>query len=126
MIRGISFLFAFVTGLLMFGFLAGSSSANAAAAGPSVVTAGVPASKSADAGIIKVRRYGRYRYHHHHGHFFFSPFYFGPNYYYYDRPYYYPHYRHYGRCGYWSHRCAENWGYGNSNFYGCLRYYGCR
>ena len=44
-------------------------------------------------------------------------------------PYYYAHpsrprYSR-GGCGYWSSRCAENWGYGNSNYYGCLRYHGC-
>lgn len=30
-----------------------------------------------------------------------------------------------GRCAVWRDRCAANWGYGNSNFYGCMRYYGC-
>lgn len=41
-------------------------------------------------------------------------------------PYYYGrYYRRGGRCTYWRRRCAANWGYGNSNFYGCLRYYGC-
>lgn len=66
---------------------------------------------------IHIGRYPRYRY-------------YGPNYY---RPYYYrPYYRSYryprfgGRCSYWSSRCAENWGYGNNNFYGCLRYHRCR
>jgi hypothetical protein len=34
--------------------------------------------------------------------------------------------RRYGRCGYWRKRCARNWGYGGSNFRGCLRYHGCR
>jgi len=35
--------------------------------------------------------------------------------------------RHYrgGSCGYWSRRCANNWGYRNSNYYGCMRYHGC-
>lgn len=28
-------------------------------------------------------------------------------------------------CSYWSRRCTANWGYGNSNYYGCLRYHGC-
>jgi hypothetical protein len=28
-------------------------------------------------------------------------------------------------CRYWSRRCANSWGYGNRNYYGCLRYYGC-
>ncbi len=32
----------------------------------------------------------------------------------------------YGRCSYWRKRCAANWGYGNSNYYGCLRYHRCR
>jgi hypothetical protein len=54
---------------------------------------------------------------------FFS-LYLGPDYYdyydYYDRPYYG------GRCAYWARRCAKNWGYGNNNYYGCLRYYNCR
>lgn len=30
-----------------------------------------------------------------------------------------------GRCGYWSRRCANNWGYGGKNYRGCLRYHGC-
>lgn len=52
-----------------------------------------------------------------------------------------PRYRHYrrrhhrrryyrrrsrGRCGYWSRRCANNWGYRTDSYYGCLRYHGCR
>jgi len=54
---------------------------------------------------------------------------------YYHRRYYRPRYyrgrrygygRRYGRCGYWRKRCARNWGYGGSNFRGCLRYHGCR
>lgn len=28
-------------------------------------------------------------------------------------------------CAYWSDRCTENWGSGNSNYYGCMRYQGC-
>jgi hypothetical protein len=28
-------------------------------------------------------------------------------------------------CAYWGDRCAENWGEGNSNYYGCMRYEGC-
>jgi hypothetical protein len=28
-------------------------------------------------------------------------------------------------CSYWSRRCAANWGYGNSNYYGCMQYEGC-
>lgn len=30
-----------------------------------------------------------------------------------------------GSCAYWSRRCAKNWGYGNSNYRGCMRYQGC-
>jgi len=45
-----------------------------------------------------------------------------------------PRYRHYRRyrsrrargCGYWRRQCGRNWGYGNSNYRGCLRYHGCR
>lgn len=29
------------------------------------------------------------------------------------------------RCDYWSRRCEDNWGYGGSNYRGCLRYHGC-
>ncbi len=29
------------------------------------------------------------------------------------------------RCGYWSRRCAANWGYGGKNFRGCMRYHRC-
>ena len=31
-----------------------------------------------------------------------------------------------GRCSYWARRCARTWGYGNANFYGCMRYHRCR
>lgn len=34
-------------------------------------------------------------------------------------------YRHRG-CRYWSRRCGHNWGYHNRNYYGCMRYHGCR
>jgi hypothetical protein len=30
------------------------------------------------------------------------------------------------RCGRWENACAANWGYGNNNYYGCLKYYNCR
>jgi hypothetical protein len=30
-----------------------------------------------------------------------------------------------GGCSYWSRRCAHNWGYGGSNYRGCMRYHGC-
>jgi len=54
---------------------------------------------------------------------------------YYGWPYYYSPYYYYGprynysygggRCSYWRARCADNWGYGGADFYGCLRYHGC-
>ncbi|WP_147361483.1 hypothetical protein [Dichotomicrobium thermohalophilum] len=34
--------------------------------------------------------------------------------------------RYGGRCAYWHRRCVRNWGYGNANYYGCMRYHGCR
>lgn len=50
----------------------------------------------------------------------------------YYRPYYYKPRRHYyrkryaGRCHYKARKCARNWGWHNRNWYGCMRYYGCR
>jgi hypothetical protein len=35
-----------------------------------------------------------------------------------------PRYRS-NSCDYWADRCAANWGYRNSDYYGCLRYHGC-
>jgi hypothetical protein len=32
---------------------------------------------------------------------------------------------HYGGCSRWKEACAENWGHGNEDYYGCLRYHGC-
>lgn len=29
------------------------------------------------------------------------------------------------RCEYWAARCAANWGYGNANYHGCMRYHHC-
>lgn len=44
--------------------------------------------------------------------------------------YYYPYRsrRYYGlpRCTKWHRRCVRNWGYGNRNYRGCMRYHGCR
>lgn len=28
-------------------------------------------------------------------------------------------------CWHWRNACAQNWGYGNSDYYGCLRFHGC-
>lgn len=52
------------------------------------------------------------------------PFFYG--YPYYGYPYSYGYAYPSGRCAYWHRRCVANWGYGNSNYYGCMRYYGCR
>lgn len=58
------------------------------------------------------------------------PYYYGTPYYAYD-----PYYGGYdytpvppptgGRCARWSRRCSANWGYGNSDYWGCMRYHGC-
>lgn len=29
------------------------------------------------------------------------------------------------RCEHWSNRCADNWGYRNNDYWGCMRYYDC-
>lgn len=67
----------------------------------------------------------RRRYYRHH--YYYRPYYYHRRYYY--RPYYSHrrHYRkrHHGRCGHWRAACARNWGVGNSDYYGCLRYHGC-
>lgn len=51
--------------------------------------------------------------------YFSIPLYAYPRYYSYRRPYY-------GRCESWRRRCAANWGYRNPDYYGCMRYHGCR
>lgn len=69
--------------------------------------------------------YPRYRY--------YSPYDYRPYYYSY-RPRYYRYrykrpkrYRRYGSsCSRWSKRCGANWGYGNNNYAGCMKYHGCR
>jgi hypothetical protein len=40
-------------------------------------------------------------------------------------PYYYEAPVYGDRCDYWHDRCVANWGYRNSDYYGCMRYYGC-
>lgn len=56
---------------------------------------------------------------------------------YYERRHYYRRYYRYrrpapsyrtrpSRCEHWSRRCAANWGYGNNNWRGCMRYHGCQ
>lgn len=44
---------------------------------------------------------------------------------YYDDRYYEPPPRYESRCESYSYECRRNWGYGNSDYYGCLRYHGC-
>jgi hypothetical protein len=46
-------------------------------------------------------------------------------YYYETAPYYYETPVYGDRCDYWHDRCVANWGYRNSDYYGCMRYYGC-
>jgi len=66
------------------------------------------------------RHYGRRHYRSHGLHIGIYPFgYYQP--YAYSRPRYYSG----GSCGYWSRRCAANWGWRNGNYYGCMRYHGC-
>ncbi|MFN0263781.1 hypothetical protein ACKTEK_07880 [Tepidamorphus sp. 3E244] len=56
----------------------------------------------------------------------------GLSFYYYAPRYSYPRRRTYrsrparNSCSYWSRRCTANWGYGNNDYRGCMRYYGCR
>lgn len=59
--------------------------------------------------------------------YYHRPYYYSP-YYYHPRPRYrrYKRYRRSGSCRYWRRQCGRNWGYRNSDFYGCLRYHGCR
>lgn len=53
---------------------------------------------------------------------YYQPYY-QPRYY---APRYYAPRRRVSRCNYWARRCAANWGRHNSNWRGCMRYYGCR
>ncbi len=56
-------------------------------------------------GHVKHRHYGYHRHYHRRGRY---------------------HRRHYRGCRHWRHRCARNWGHGNRNYRGCMRYHGCR
>jgi len=73
-------------------------------------------------GNFKRHRYGKYRRHRNSGVFIGSLLGLGllgaPS---------YGYNGHYGggSCTYWSRRCANNWGYRNSSYYGCMRYHGC-
>jgi hypothetical protein len=136
--RGTSFLFAVTLGLLA-GQIEASSSAEAAPAGPGISGAATQTEAAAPSDIRRVQddgyedgdgqgydgRYGR-GYDGGYG----SGYYGGYGYRRYYTPYRpypypnsYPPYR--PSCDYWRARCAENWGYGGPDFYGCLRYEGC-
>lgn len=59
---------------------------------------------------------------------YYYPYYYGYRPYRYRPRYRYRRHRHRrygGRCGYWSGRCADNWGYGGADYRGCLKYHGC-
>ncbi len=119
---------------VMLGFaMPGSGNANAASAVSSPALAlgqhvgDVQRSNIANADVSfrlyvgpRYRRYRHYRRYRRPG----VRLYIGPRYRY-HRPRY-RSYRRAGRCGYWHRRCARNWGVGNSNYYGCMRYHGCR
>ncbi len=124
---------ALLTGAILFGGASAGSVAQAAPAASSALNGLPPISEIANENVTKVgrrwRRRGyrhRYRRHRHHrGRNLFIGSLLGLG------LLAAPHYRyrrHYGggRCSYWARRCANNWGYGNNDFYGCLRYYGCR
>lgn len=73
--------------------------------------------------------YGYYGYPGYPGYYGFRRYY--GDYPYYSRRYYrkrsYSKRRNYrGRsCRHWKARCTDNWGYRNSDYYGCMRYHGC-
>jgi hypothetical protein len=135
--RRISFLSALALGVLMFGHFEGSSVARAAVTGQLIAGAKAQAGAMARGEIVYPVRSKRRSYHRghrprrFHGRSYGYPrhhrrprsyFYFGPSFLWPDDGY---GYSSYDRCTYWSYRCAQNWGYGNSNYYGCLRYHGC-
>jgi len=73
--------------------------------------------------IYRGFRSGRHFRRHYRGRRYYTPI--TPYFYgYYPYTYYYYQYPS-GRCAYWHRRCVANWGYRNSNYYGCMRYYGC-
>lgn len=88
------------------------------------------------AGRRLFRRHGGRRYR---GPYLAFPRFVAPPYYYsdpyYDYPAYDPYYGGYdntpappprgGSCARWSRRCTANWGYGNGDYWGCMRYHGC-
>lgn len=84
-------------------------------------------------GVRRGRRFARHyrRGRRHRGPYIAIPYYYyGDPYYYYD-PYYYGGYDYTpvpapgGSCARWSRRCTASWGYGNGDYWGCMRYHGC-
>ncbi len=81
---------------------------------------------------IYTGHYPRHYYPHHyyrHGYYYgHQPYYYGHRKRYTKRRYRRSHrYRKYaGRCSRWSRRCSANWGYGNRDYRGCMKYHGCR
>ena len=118
-----------LTGLVILGHGIVISPANAATAGKSLLNSQLKISETAKSGVIEAGRRGRrFR------RFFRGPFitlrfgrrYYHDDYYPYRHRYRYRYRRSRGRCARWSRRCANNWGYGNNDYYGCLEYHGCQ
>jgi hypothetical protein len=120
------FVAAFLTCLII-GNFAGASTARAMVAGKAAMDGRIQTSERLHAGMTEIRHRRRFR-----PYFYIGPsigLYIGRPYRdrYYARPYRYRSYRrsYGGRCSYWARRCAENWGYRNNDYYGCLLYHGC-
>jgi hypothetical protein len=129
MIKRTVFAAAFVACMLTAGNMGTTSQANAAVIGPVTSAAPIAAAETANPKVTEVRRRKRYRRRGGgvaaglalgllFGHALRSE----PDYYYYKRS---PRRSYRSSCSYWSDRCADNWGYRNSDYYGCLRYHGC-
>ena len=128
MIRRSIFVAAFVACMFTAGNSGTTPQANAAVIGPVTSTGPIAAAETANPKVTEVRR-RRYR---RRGGGAAAGLAFGlllghalrsePDYYYYKRS---PRRSHRSSCSYWSDRCADNWGYDNSDYYGCLRYHGC-
>ena len=133
MTRGTVFVVTFLTCLII-GNFAGASTARAMVAGKAAMDGRIQTGEGMNAGMTEIRHRRRFR----------PYFYIGPSiglyigrpyryrsyrrpYRYYRRPYLRRSYRrsYGGRCSHWARRCAENWGYRNSDYYGCLQYHGC-
>lgn len=121
---------AFVACMFTVGNTGTTSQAQAAVIGPVSSGISIDVAEKANPKVTEVRR-RRYR-RHRHGGGVAAGLAFGlllghalrsePDYYYYKRS---PRRIHRSSCSYWSDRCADNWGYNNSDYYGCLRYHGC-